>query len=518
MPGLNIATILSYVLAVAVGVLIYFVYAKLNISKANVSAQKIIDDATSKADNLVKEAILDAKTQAYELKLEAEKEIKEQKQEITELENNLSEREKGIERRDIAVQGKEDVLEQRIKQLDIKEAGIDKLEAELKDKIDSKVVELEKVAAMSAREAKEELFKQVEQQISLEMSAYIKEQEEEAKSKAADMSRDIIANAINRYAQEEVTERTVTVVDLPSEEMKGRIIGREGRNIKAIEQATGADLIIDDTPEAITISCFDPVRREVARLSLETLIRDGRIQPGRIEEVVDKTRKELDEVIRKTGENAIFELGISRIDKEIVKQIGKLKYRTSYGQNALQHSLEVAHLAGIMAAELGLNQQLAKRAGLLHDIGKAVDHEMEGSHIQLGVDLCRRYKESALVINAVEAHHGDVEPESLIACLVQAADTISAARPGARRETLETYTNRLKQLEDITNSFKGVEKSFAIQAGREVRVMVVPEVVSDSDMVIMARDISKQIEDQMEYPGQIKVSIVRESRAVDYAK
>ena len=518
MPGLNIATILSYVLAVAVGVLIYFVYAKLNISKANVSAQKIIDDATSKADNLVKEAILDAKTQAYELKLEAEKEIKEQKQEITELENNLSEREKGIERRDIAVQGKEDVLEQRIKQLDIKEAGIDKLEAELKDKIDSKVVELEKVAAMSAREAKEELFKQVEQQISLEMSAYIKEQEEEAKSKAADMSRDIIANAINRYAQEEVTERTVTVVDLPSEEMKGRIIGREGRNIKAIEQATGADLIIDDTPEAITISCFDPVRREVARLSLETLIRDGRIQPGRIEEVVDKTRKELDEVISKTGENAIFELGISRIDKEIVKQIGKLKYRTSYGQNALQHSLEVAHLAGIMAAELGLNQQLAKRAGLLHDIGKAVDHEMEGSHIQLGVDLCRRYKESALVINAVEAHHGDVEPESLIACLVQAADTISAARPGARRETLETYTNRLKQLEDITNSFKGVEKSFAIQAGREVRVMVVPEVVSDSDMVIMARDISKQIEDQMEYPGQIKVSIVRESRAVDYAK
>ena len=518
MPGLNIATILSYVLAVAVGVLIYFVYAKLNISKANVSAQKIIDDATSKADNLVKEAILDAKTQAYELKLEAEKEIKEQKQEITELENNLSEREKGIERRDIAVQGKEDVLEQRIKQLDIKEAGIDKLEAELKDKIDSKVVELEKVAAMSAREAKEELFKQVEQQISLEMSAYIKEQEEEAKSKAADMSRDIIANAINRYAQEEVTERTVTVVDLPSEEMKGRIIGREGRNIKAIEQATGADLIIDDTPEAITISCFDPVRREVARLSLETLIRDGRIQPGRIEEVVDKTRKELDEVIRKTGENAIFELGISRIDKEIVKQIGKLKYRTSYGQNALQHSLEVAHLAGIMAAELGLNQQLAKRAGLLHDIGKAVDHEQEGTHVELGVALCKKYKESATVINAVEAHHGDVEPQSLIACLVQAADTISAARPGARRETLETYTNRLKQLEDITNSYKGVDKSYAIQAGREVRIMVVPEQVSDDDMVLMAREISKRIQEELQYPGQIKVNVIRESRVTEYAK
>ena len=489
MPGLNIATILSYVLAVAVGVLIYFVYAKLNISKANVSAQKIIDDATSKADNLVKEAILDAKTQAYELKLEAEKEIKEQKQEITELENNLSEREKGIERRDIAVQGKEDVLEQRIKQLDIKEAGIDKLEAELKDKIDSKVVELEKVAAMSAREAKEELFKQVEQQISLEMSAYIKEQEEEAKSKAADMSRDIIANAINRYAQEEVTERTVTVVDLPSEEMKGRIIGREGRNIKAIEQATGADLIIDDTPEAITISCFDPVRREVARLSLETLIRDGRIQPGRIEEVVDKTRKELDEVISKTGENAIFELGISRIDKEIVKQIGKLKYRTSYGQNALQHSLEVAHLAGIMAAELGLNQQLAKRAGLLHDIGKAMDHEMEGSHVELGAKFAKKHGEHPTVINAIASHHGDVPATSVISILVAAADTLSAARPGSRSETIENYIQRLEKLEEMAKSFDGVDRVYAIQAGREIRIVVKPDKVDDLASHKIARDI-----------------------------
>lgn len=518
MPSMNIVSILSYVLAIAVGVLIYFIYAKLNISKANVSAEKIIDDANTKADNLVKEAILDAKTQAYELKLEAEKEIKEQRHEIIELENKLSDREKEIERKDITVQGKEEVLAQRVKQLNEKEAGIDKLEAELKNKIDSKVVELEKVAAMSAREAKEELFKQVEQQISLEMSAYIKEQEEEAKSKAADLSRDIIANAINRYAQEEVTERTVTVVALPSEEMKGRIIGREGRNIKAIEQATGVDLIIDDTPEAITISCFDPVRREIARLSLETLIRDGRIQPGRIEEVVEKTRKELDEVIRKTGENAVFELGISRIDKEIIKQIGKLKYRTSYGQNALQHSLEVAHLAGIMATELGLNQQMAKRAGLLHDIGKSVDQDMEGTHVQIGADLCRKYKESGIVINAVEAHHGDVEPESLIACIVQAADTISAARPGARRETLETYTNRLKQLENISNSFKGVDKSFAIQAGRELRVMVIPEKVSDDEMVLLARDISKQIEDELKYPGQIKVNVIRESRATDYAK
>ena len=518
MPGLNIATILSYVLAVAVGVLIYFVYAKLNISKANVSAQKIIDDATSKADNLVKEAILDAKTQAYELKLEAEKEIKEQKQEITELENNLSEREKGIERRDIAVQGKEDVLEQRIKQLDIKEAGIDKLEAELKDKIDSKVIELEKVAAMSAREAKEELFKQVEQQISLEMSAYIKEQEEEAKSKAADMSRDIIANAINRYAQEEVTERTVTVVDLPSEEMKGRIIGREGRNIKAIEQATGADLIIDDTPEAITISCFDPVRREVARLSLETLIRDGRIQPGRIEEVVDKTRKELDEVISKTGENAIFELGISRIDKEIVKQIGKLKYRTSYGQNALQHSLEVAHLAGIMAAELGLNQQLAKRAGLLHDIGKAMDHEMEGSHVELGAKFAKKHGEHPTVINAIASHHGDVPATSVISILVAAADTLSAARPGSRSETIENYIQRLEKLEEMAKSFDGVDRVYAIQAGREIRIVVKPDKVDDLASQKIARDIKTKIEEELTYPGHIKVTVIREIRASEIAK
>ena len=518
MPGLNIATILSYVLAVAVGVLIYFVYAKLNISKANVSAQKIIDDATSKADNLVKEAILDAKTQAYELKLEAEKEIKEQKQEITELENNLSEREKGIERRDIAVQGKEDVLEQRIKQLDIKEAGIDKLEAELKNKIDSKVVELEKVAAMSAREAKEELFKQVEQQISLEMSAYIKEQEEEAKSKAADMSRDIIANAINRYAQEEVTERTVTVVDLPSEEMKGRIIGREGRNIKAIEQATGADLIIDDTPEAITISCFDPVRREVARLSLETLIRDGRIQPGRIEEVVDKTRKELDEVISKTGENAIFELGISRIDKEIVKQIGKLKYRTSYGQNALQHSLEVAHLAGIMAAELGLNQQLAKRAGLLHDIGKAMDHEMEGSHVELGAKFAKKHGEHPTVINAIASHHGDVPATSVISILVAAADTLSAARPGSRSETIENYIQRLEKLEEMAKSFDGVDRVYAIQAGREIRIVVKPDKVDDLASHKIARDIKTKIEEELTYPAHIKVTVIREIRASEIAK
>ena len=487
MPSMNIVSILSYVLAIAVGVLIYFIYAKLNISKANVSAEKIIDDANTKADNLVKEAILDAKTQAYELKLEAEKEIKEQRHEIIELENKLSDREKEIERKDITVQGKEEVLAQRVKQLNEKEAGIDKLEAELKNKIDSKVVELEKVAAMSAREAKEELFKQVEQQISLEMSAYIKEQEEEAKSKAADLSRDIIANAINRYAQEEVTERTVTV-------------------------------IIDDTPEAITISCFDPVRREIARLSLETLIRDGRIQPGRIEEVVEKTRKELDEVIRKTGENAVFELGISRIDKEIIKQIGKLKYRTSYGQNALQHSLEVAHLAGIMATELGLNQQMAKRAGLLHDIGKAMDHEMEGSHVELGAKFAKKHGENATVVNAIESHHGDVPATSVISILVAAADTLSAARPGSRSETIENYIQRLEKLEEMAKSFDGVERVFAIQAGREIRIVVKPDQVDDVASHKIARDIKTKIENELTYPGHIKVTVIREIRASEIAK
>ena len=518
MPNMSLPTILSYVSAVIAGFLIYFAYTKLKISKANVSAAKIVDDANSKADNIFKEAILDAKTQAYELKLEAEKEVKEQRHEITELENKLLEREKGIERRDIAVQGKEDVLEQKVKQLNNREAGIDKLEAELKEKIDSKVSELEKVAAMSASEAKDELFKQVEQQISLEMAAYVKEQEEEAKSKASMISRDIIANAINRYAQEEVVEKTVCVVALPSEEMKGRIIGREGRNIKAIEQSTGADLIIDDTPEAITISCFDPIRREIARLSLETLIRDGRIQPGRIEEVVEKTRKELNEHIRKTGEDAVFELGISKIDKDIIMQIGKLKYRTSFGQNALQHSLEVAHLAGIMAAELGLNQQMAKRAGLLHDIGKAMDREMEGSHVELGAKFAKKHGEHPTIVNAIESHHGDVPATSVISILVAAADTLSAARPGSRRETIENYIQRLEKLEAMAKSFDGVDKVFAIQAGREVRIVVKPDKVDDIASHKIARDIKTKIEEELTYPGHIKVTVIREVRASEIAK
>ena len=514
----NLLTIVTYVLCVALGFGLYFLLTKLGISKAHGDATKIVEEANSKADNIVKEAILDAKTQAYEYKLEAEKEIKEQRLEVTKFENKLLQREQNIDRRDIALQGREDVLEEKAEQLEKKSEELGKLEAQLKNQIDEKISELEKIAAMSANEAKEELFKQVEQKMSKEVTAYIKEQEDEAKSKASLYAKDIIAAAINRYSQEETIERTVNVVALPSEEMKGRIIGREGRNIKAIENATGVELIIDDTPEAITISCFDPIRREIARLSLETLIRDGRIQPGRIEEVVQKTKNELREVIQKTGEDAIFELGLSRVHKEIVMLIGKLKYRTSYGQNALQHSLEVAHFAGMMAAELGLNQQLARRAGLLHDIGKAIDHEMEGSHVELGVKFAKKYGENATVINAIESHHGDVEPTSVISILVAAADTLSAARPGSRSETIENYIQSLEKLEEISKGFDGVDKVFAIQAGREIRVIVKPDQVDDLMSHQLARDIKDKIENELTYPGHIKVTVIREVRANEIAK
>ena len=511
-------SIFTYVLAIALGYILNYIMMKIRISKATVSAEKIIEEATTKAETIVKEAILDAKTEAYELKLEAEKDVKLQKQEITEFENKLLQREQSIDRRDIMVQGKEDVLAQKVVQLEAKDENLGKLEAALQEKIDAKIVELEKVAAMSAKEAKEELFKQVEQETATEMTAYIKDQEEEARSKASMLARDIIATAINRYAQEETAEKTVSVITLPSEEMKGRIIGREGRNIKTIEQLTGVDLIIDDTPEVITISCFDPIRREIARLALETLIHDGRIQPGRIEEVVLKTRKELQEVIRKTGEDTIFELGLSRVDKEIIILLGKMKYRTSYGQNALQHSLEVAHFTGIMAAELGLNQQLARRAGLLHDIGKAIDHEMEGSHVELGSKFARKYGEHPVVINAIESHHGEVPATSVISELVAAADTLSAARPGSRSETMQNYIQRLEKLEDMAKSFKGVDRVYAIQAGREIRIVVKPNKVDDVASHKIARDIRKKIEDELTYPGHIKVTVIRELRASEIAK
>ena len=437
------------------------------IGNANEKAREIIDEALKTAETKKKEALLEVKEDSNITR--KEEELGKQKQKVEELEKKRQQ-------------------------------------------------ELERISGLTSEQAKEYLLKTVEDEVKHDTAVMIKTLESRAKEEADKKAKEIVVNAIQRCAADHVAETTISVVQLPNDEMKGRIIGREGRNIRTLETLTGVELIIDDTPEAVVLSGFDPVRREVARIALEKLILDGRIHPARIEEMVEKAQKEVETLIKEEGEAATLEVGVHGIHPELVRLLGKLRFRTSYGQNVLKHSIEVAQLTGLLAGELGLDVKMAKRAGLLHDIGKAVDHEMEGSHIQLGVDLCRRYKESALVINAVEAHHGDVEPESLIACLVQAADTISAARPGARRETLETYTNRLKQLEDITNSFKGVEKSFAIQAGREVRVMVVPEVVSDSDMVIMARDISKQIEDQMEYPGQIKVSIVRESRAVDYAK
>ena len=479
------------------------------IGNANERAREIIDEALKAAETKKKEALLEVKEESLKTKNELEKETKERRAEIQKYEKR--------------VLSKEETLDRKIEAVEKRDLGITRKEEELgkqRQKVDEKKrqQELERISGLTSEQAKEYLLKTVEDEVKHDTAVMVKTLESRAKEEADKKAKELVVNAIQRCAADHVAETTISVVQLPNDEMKGRIIGREGRNIRTLETLTGVELIIDDTPEAVVLSGFDPIRREIARIALEKLILDGRIHPARIEEMVEKAQKEVETLIKEEGEAATLEVGVHGIHPELVRLLGKLRYRTSYGQNVLKHSIEVAQITGLLASELGLDVKMAKRAGLLHDIGKAVDHEMEGSHIQLGVDLCRRYKESALVINAVEAHHGDVEPESLIACLVQAADTISAARPGARRETLETYTNRLKQLEDITNSYKGVEKSFAIQAGREVRVMVVPEVISDSDMVLLARDISKQIENQMEYPGQIKVSIVRESRAVDYAK
>lgn len=410
------------------------------------------------------------------------------------------------------------MLERRENEITAKEANVRKKEKEVDGLHEKGVQELERISGLTSEEAKEYLLKSVEDEVKIDTAKLYKELEGKAKEEANRKAKEYVVTAIQKCAVDHVAESTISVVQLPSDEMKGRIIGREGRNIRTLETLTGVDLIIDDTPEAVVLSAFDPIRREVARIALEKLIVDGRIHPARIEEMVEKARKEVEQNIREEGEAAALEVGVHGLHPELIRLLGRMKFRSSYGQNALRHSIEVAQLSGLLAGEVGCDVRMAKRAGLLHDIGKSIDHEVEGSHIQIGADLCKKYKESAIVINAVEAHHGDVEPQSLIACIVQAADAISAARPGARRETLETYTNRLKQLEDITNSFKGVDKSFAIQAGREVRIMVVPEQVSDPEMVLLARDISKQIEAELEYPGQIKVNVIRESRVTDYAK
>ncbi len=481
------------------------------IGSAESRAREIIDEAVKTAEATKKEALLEVKEESLKAKNEFEKESKERRAELQKYEKRVLSKEEAIDKKADMLEKKEGALVKREEQLAKTKAEVEKLN-------EQRIQELERISGLTSEQAKEILLQTVEDEVKHDTAKLIKELELKAKEEAGKKAREYIVGAIQKCAADHVSEATISVVQLPNDEMKGRIIGREGRNIRTLETMTGVDLIIDDTPEAVILSSFDPIRREVARIALEKLIVDGRIHPARIEETVEKAQKEVETMMREEGEAATLEVGVHGIHPELVRLLGKMKFRSSYGQNALKHSIEVAHLSGLLAAEIGVDIRQAKRAGLLHDIGKSVDHEVEGSHIQIGVDLCRKYKESALIINAVEAHHGDVEPESLIACIVQAADAISAARPGARRETLETYTNRLKQLEDITNSYKGVDKSFAIQAGREVRIMVIPEQISDADMVLLARDISKQIENELEYPGQIKVNVIRESRIIDYAK
>ena len=481
------------------------------IGNAEEKARNIIDEALKAAETKKREGLLELKEETLRNKNELERESKERRSELQKFEKRVLAKEEALDR-------KADSLEKRESQLTSREDKLNKRQAEVDDLSEKRVQELERISGLTSEQAKDYLLKTVEDEVKHETAMLVKELETRAKEEAGKKAKEYVVTAIQKCAADHVAETTISVVPLPNDEMKGRIIGREGRNIRTLETMTGVDLIIDDTPEAVILSSFDPIRREVARIALEKLIVDGRIHPARIEEMVEKAQKEVETMIREEGEAATLEVGVHGIHPELVRLLGKMKFRTSYGQNALKHSIEVAQLSGLLAAEIGVDVRMAKRAGLLHDIGKSVDHEMEGSHIQIGVDLCKKYKESPIVINAVESHHGDVEPTSLIACIVQAADTISAARPGARRETLETYTNRLNQLEDITNSFKGVEKSFAIQAGREIRVMVVPEQVSDADMILLARDIAKQIEAELEYPGQIKVNVIRESRVMEYAK
>jgi len=481
------------------------------IGSAEARSREIIDEAFKTAETTKREALLEVKEESMKTRNELEKETKERRAEIQRYEKRVLSKEEALDRKSVAIEKKEETLSRRDEELSKQREEIAKLNEE-------RMQELERISGLTSEQAKEYLLKTVEEEVKIDTAKMIKELEGRAKEEADKKAKEYIVSAIQRCAVDHVSETTISVVQLPNDDMKGRIIGREGRNIRTLETMTGVDLIIDDTPEAVILSGFDPVRREVARIALEKLIVDGRIHPARIEEMVEKAQKEVETMMREEGEAATLEVGVHGIHPELVRLLGKMKFRTSYGQNALKHSIEVAQLSGLIASEVGVDVRMAKRAGLLHDIGKSIDHEMEGSHIKLGADLCRKYKESAVVINTVESHHGDVEPESLIACIVQAADTISAARPGARRETLETYTNRLTQLEDITNSFKGVDKSFAIQAGREIRVMVVPEQVTDTDMVLMAREISKKIEQELEYPGQIKVSLIRENRVVDYAK
>lgn len=515
--GLSIAG--AFVVGAAIIAVLFLVLGpKLAKKNASREAKQILKEAETKAERIKKNAELDAKQAAFEKKQETQNEIREMKSEVLAQQNNLAMREKTIDQRDRALLEREKTLEEKNNVLTSKIEANDRKAEELDRKIQDIIAELEKVSGMSTKEAHDEIMARVESRMASEIASYIKNAEDEARDTAEAKAKDLLSLACDKYAQEVTTERTVAVIALPTDELKGRIIGREGRNIRVLEQTLGVDLVIDDTPEAITISCFNPIRREIARRTLEALVRDGRIQPGRIEDIAAKMKKEVETETAKAGEEAANKLGLPRIRRELLAQLGKLKYRTSYGQNALMHSVEVAHLAGIMAAELGLDQNLAKRAGLLHDIGKAVDFEVEGSHVALGADLARKYGEPDVVINAIESHHGDVEAKYVISHLVAAADTLSAARPGARSETMETYVKRITQLEEIAKGFDGVQQAYAVQAGREIRVMVIPEKVSDSDAVKLAVQMKDKIESTMTYPGQIKVNVIREYRAVETAK
>ena len=508
---LCIAAVVLCAVFFAAGILYRKKVAEKQIGSAEEEAKRIINEAIKNGESKKREMLLEAKEEIHKSRSEYEQEVKERRAEVSKQERRLQQKEEALDKKINLHEKKEDELAKKIAAIDKKQEEVDSLKR-------SQMEVLEKISGLTQDEAKAYILKDVEDDVRHETAMKIKEIEAQMKEEADQTAREIIATAIQRCAADHAAETTVSVVPLPNDEMKGRIIGREGRNIRTLETITGVDLIIDDTPEAITVSSFDPVRREVARLALEKLIADGRIHPTRIEDMVEKARREVDHTIKVEGERATFETGVHNLHPELIKLLGRQKYRTSYGQNVLNHSIEVAHIAGLMASELGVDVTLAKRAGLLHDLGKSVDHEMEGSHVQLGVELARKYKENPVVINAIEAHHGDVEPQTVIACLVQAADAISAARPGARRENVENYIRRLEKLEELTNSFPGVEKAYAIQAGREVRVMVKPEEVTEDNMILLAHDLAKKIESELEYPGQIKVNVIRETKAVEYAK
>ena len=515
MVGIIIAIIATLVIAVPVSAYVANTRSKkameITIGNAEDKAREIIDEAIKAADAKKREASLEVKEETIKARHDFEKETKERRAELQKYEQRVLSKEETVEK-------KATVLERKEQSLTAKEKNIDTEKAQLQELQAKHLQELERISGLTSDQAKEQLLSAVKEDVKHETAMYVKEMETRAKEDARKKAKEYVVTAIQKCAVDHVAETTISLVQLPNDEMKGRIIGREGRNIRSIENATGVELIIDDTPEAVVLSSFNPVRREIARIALEKLIVDGRIHPARIEEMVEKATKEVETMMREEGEAATLELGVHGIHPELVRLLGRMKFRTSYGQNALKHSMEVAQLSGLLAAEIGVDVRMAKRAGLLHDIGKSIDHEVEGSHVELGVNLCKKYKENPIVINAVASHHGDEEPESLIACLVQAADAISAARPGARSETLESYTTRLKQLEEIADSFQGVDKTFAIQAGREIRVMVVPEQISDDDMILLICSISNQIEENLDYPGQIKVNVIRESRVVDYAK